>query len=180
MQIYLIYQITISHPTRNNMVYVSAFPCPRRLFSSHIGSWHCWPQPREATKLILFQPPEVYKVPEMGQNYQSCLNCVLDNTSPRPASTSTSAATSGCPIPRLQEAVPVVTSQDVLANAPLTFTPSQSHLSRCTCKCTIDSYSQVNLPLKTCSLMHHWLSLTSHHEHAIQVHPQERAIQMHG
>ena len=67
----------------------------------------------------------------MGQIIQSRLNCHLDNTSPRPASTSTSAATSGYPMPRLQEAVPVVTSQDVLAKALLTFTHKSRHLSRC-------------------------------------------------
>ena len=34
-----------------------------------------------------------------------------------------------------------VTSQDMLASAPSTFTRKSSHLSRCACKCTIDIHS---------------------------------------
>ena len=135
--------------------------------------------------------------PRLGPNYQSHLCCCLDNTSLRPASTSTSAAASGCSIPSPDfEAVPVspclcpprglqtftlksVTSQGVLASAPLTFTHKSPHLSRracnCTidfhsqvshlsrraCKCTIDFHSQVTSLLKTCFQVHHWLSLSS-------------------
>ena len=66
-QIYLINQIAFSHPASNNMVYVSTLLCPRRLFSPSIGSWLWWPRPRQATRLALFQPPGVYKEPEMGQ-----------------------------------------------------------------------------------------------------------------
>ena len=114
----------------------------------------------------------------MCQDHQSHLCSCLDNISPRPASTSTSAAASGCSIPRLwgcscvtrllstkrtadfhsQVTSPTknvlasalltstpcqVTSQDVLASAPLTFTHKSTHLSRHACKCTIDFHSQV-------------------------------------
>ena len=46
-----------------------------------------------------FQPYEVYKHPDFSQIIQSCLCCLLDTTSTRPAFTSTSAA-SGCSLPR--------------------------------------------------------------------------------
>ena len=90
----------------------------------------------------------------MSQIIQFHLNCHLDDTSPRPASTSASAAASGGPMPGLQEAVPVVTSQDVLANALLTFTRKSSHLSRRAHQRTVDFHSQVRSPLKMCSQMH--------------------------
>ena len=72
------------------------------------------------------------------------------------------------------------TSKIVLANSLLTFTPKSPQVSDLLCKCTSDFHSQVASPLKTCLLIHHWLSLTSLHECAIQVHTQERAIQVHG
>ena len=81
--------------------------------------------------------------PEMSQNHQSHLCCHFNNTSPRPTSTSTSAIASGYSMPRLREAVPVVT---LLVST----------------KMTIDFHSHVKSPLKTCSQMHSWLSVTSH------------------
>ena len=97
----------------------------------------------------------------MGQNHQSHLCCCLDNTSPRLAFTSTSAAASGCSIPRPEELVPVspfscpprgpqlfhsqVNSplKNVLANAPLTFTHKSTHSQERAFKCTLDFDSQV-------------------------------------
>ena len=76
----------------------------------------------------------------MGQNHQSHLCCCLNNTSPRLSFTSTSAAASGCSMPRPEELVPVspcscpprepqlfhsqvnFTSKNVLASALFTFT----------------------------------------------------------
>ena len=69
MNFYLICQMTSAHLTSNSMLCDNTLLCPRRLFSSPISSWLCSPQPMEATKLSLFQPPGVYKEPEMGQNY---------------------------------------------------------------------------------------------------------------
>ena len=66
MNFYLISQMTFAHLTSNSMLCDNTFLCPRRLFSSPISSWLCSPQPREATKLSLFQPPGVYKEPGMG------------------------------------------------------------------------------------------------------------------
>ena len=131
-----------AHLTSNGMLCDNTFLCPRTLFSSPISSWLSSPQPREATKLSLLQPPGVHKKPGLGQNHQSRLCCHLNSTSPWPASTSTSAAASECSIPRLREAVPVVT---LLVST----------------KRTVDFHSQVKSPLKTCSQMHHWLSLKS-------------------
>ena len=107
MNFYLLNQITSAHITSNNMLCDNTFLCPRRLFSSPISSWLCWPQPREATKLSLFQPHGVYKEPGMGQDLQSHLCCCLDKTFPRLAFTCTSAAASGCSMPRPEELVPV-------------------------------------------------------------------------
>ena len=81
--------------------------------------------------MSLFQPPEVHKEPRLGPNHQSHLYCCLDNTSPRPASTSTSAAASGCSIPRRRGRFGVT----LLVST----------------KRTADLHSQVTLPLKTCS-----------------------------
>ena len=81
--------------------------------------------------MSLFQPPEVHKEPRLGPNYQSHLYCCLDNTSPRPASTSTSAAASGCSIPRRR------------GRSGVTLLVST--------KRTADLHSQVTLPLKMCS-----------------------------
>ena len=130
MNFYLINQMTSAHLTSNSMVCENTFLCPRRLFSSPISSWRYWPQPRKATKLSLFQPPGVYKEPGMGQNYQSYLCCCLDNTSPRLAFISTSAAVSGCSIPRPEEPFPVL---------PCSCPPRGPQLFR-----TIDFHSQVN------------------------------------
>ena len=137
-------QMAFSHPTNNNMVYVSTFLCPRRLFSAPIGSWLYWPQPRKATKLSLFQPPGVYKEPEVGQNHQSHLCCCLDNTSPRLAFTSTSAAASVCSMPRPEEPVPVSPCScpprgPQLFHSQVNFT-SQEHAR----KCSVDFHPQVN------------------------------------
>ena len=131
MNFYLISQITSAHLTSNSMLCDSTFLCPRMLFSSPISSWLSFPQPREATKLSLFQPPGVPKEPRLGPNYQSHLYCCLDNTSPRPASTSTSVAASGCSMPRLR------------GRSCVTLLVST--------KRTADFHSQVTLPLKTCS-----------------------------
>ena len=118
--------------------------------------------------MSLFQPPEVYKEPGIGQNHQSHLCCHLGNTSPRLAftSTSTSAAASGCSIPRLEELVPVspylcpprgpqlfhsqvnFTLKNVLAQALSTFTRKSAHSQDRACKCTFDFHSRVTSPLK--------------------------------
>ena len=164
MQIYLMKQIAFSHPTSNNMVYVSTFLCPRRLFSPSKAEESWLPQPRQATKLSLFQPPGVYKEPEMGQNHQSHLLCCLDNTSsPRPDFTYNSAAVPGCAMPRSQERACKCTVdfllqvisplKNVLANAPLTF-----HR-----KSTSPLKNVLANAKRTCSQMHRWLSFASHH-----------------
>ena len=132
---YLINQMTSAHLTSNSMLCDNTFLCPRTLFSSPISSCLSSPQPREATKLSLFQPPGVHKEPGLGQNHQSHLCCCLDNTSPRPASTSTYAAASGCSRPRLR------------GHSCVTLVVST--------KRTSDFHLQVTLPLKTCSQMHH-------------------------
>ena len=142
MNLYLINQMTFAHLTSNSMLCDNTFLCPRTLFSSPISSWLGSPQPREATKLSLFQPPGVHKEPKLGQNHQSHLCSCLDDISPRTASPSTSAAASGCSIPRLWGCSCVtllvstkrtadfhsqVTSpkKNVLASALLAFTPCQ-------------------------------------------------------
>ena len=107
MNIYLLSQMTFAHLTRNSMPCDNTFLCPRTLFSSPISSWLGSPQPRETAQLSLFQPPEVHKGPRLSPNHQSHLYCCLDNTSPRPAFTSTSTAAVGCSMPRVAELVPV-------------------------------------------------------------------------
>ena len=107
MNFYLIGQMTFARLTSNSMLCDNTFLCPRTLFSSPISSWLSSPQPREATKLSLFQPGGVHKEHGLGQNHQSHLCCCLDNTSPRLPFTSTSTAASGCSMPRLAELVPV-------------------------------------------------------------------------
>ena len=144
------------------MVCVSTFQYPRRLFSSSIGSWLYWPQPRKSTKLSLFEPPGVYKEPEISQNHQSLLCCCLDNTSPRLAFTSTSIAASGCSIPRPEEPAPVSPCScppigQQLLHSQVNFTSQER-----ACKCTVDFYSQVNSLSRTCLQVHPWLSLASH------------------
>ena len=116
--------------------------------------------------MLLFQPPVVYKEPEWDPNHQSHHYCRLDNTSPRHASTSTSA--SGCSIPRLQgcSGVTLLMSskrtadfhsqvksslKTCLPRAPLTFTRKSLHLSRRAGNCTIEFHSQVNSSLRRAS-----------------------------
>ena len=66
---YLISRITSAHLTSNSMVCDNTLLCPRTLFSSPMGSWLGSPQPREATQLSLFQPPEVLMEHRLGPNY---------------------------------------------------------------------------------------------------------------
>ena len=66
----------------------------------------------------------------MGQIIQSHHYCCLDNTSPRPTFTSTSAAASGCSIPRLKGCFGVTLLMST--------------------KRTADFLSQVTSSLKTC------------------------------
>ena len=66
---YLISQITSAHLTGNSMLYDNTLLCPRTLFSSPMGSWLGSKQPREATQLSLFQPPEELKEHRLGPNY---------------------------------------------------------------------------------------------------------------
>ena len=130
IQIYLIKQMAFSHPTSNNMLCDHTFMCPRRLFSSFIGSWLKCPRLQYTTILSLFQLPEVYKQGKFSQIIQSHLCCCLDNSSPRPASTSTSAAASGCSITRPQELVPVSPCL-CPPRGPQTFTRKSSHSQEC-------------------------------------------------
>ena len=159
MNFYLIRQITSTHLISNSMLCDTTFLCPRTLFSSPISSWLGSPQPREATWLSLFQPPEVHKEPRLGPNYQSHLYCCLDYISPRPASTSTSAAASGCSMPRRRgrSGVTLLVSTKRTADLHLQVTLP---LKTCS-QVTIDFHSHVDSPLKTCLQMHHWLSLSS-------------------
>ena len=100
---------------------------------------------REAT----FQPPEVHKEPKLGPNHQSYLYCCLINTSPRPASTSTSATASGCSMPRCRGrsgvALLVSTKRTAHLHSQVTLP-----LKMCS-QVTVDFHSQVDSPLKTCS-----------------------------
>ena len=161
---YLIRQTIFAHLTSNTMLCDNTFLCPRRLFSSPISSWLSSPQPWEATKLSLFQPPGVHKEPEMGQNHQSNLCCCLDNISPRLAFTSTSTAASWCSIPRPAELVPV-SACSCPPRGPQLFHSQVNYISKIVlakcdfwlslrshftsqeraCKCTSDFHSQVTL-----------------------------------
>ena len=149
MNIYLISQITFAHITSNTMLF-DTFLCPRRLFCSCISFWLSSPQPWEATKVSLFQPPGVRKDPWMGQIDQAHLCCCLDNTSPRLAFTSTSTAASGCSMSRLGELVPVSPCScpprgPQLFHSQVNFT-SQEHARRS----TLDFHSQVNSLSRSC------------------------------
>ena len=158
MSFYLINRIT-SHLTSNSMLCDNTFLCPRTLFSSPISSWLGSPQPREVAKLSLFQPPGVHKEPRLGPNHQSHHCCCHDNTSPRPASTSTSAAASGCWMPRLRGCFCVTLLVSTKRTADF---HSQVTLPLKTCsRVTVHFHSQVNSPLKTCLQVHQWLSLSS-------------------
>ena len=90
----------------------------------------------------------VYKEPGWGPNHQSHLYCCLDNTSPRPAftSTSTSTAASGCSMPRL--AVFLCCLARVHQEDRSSSTHRSTHSQDRACKCTIDFHSEVTSPLK--------------------------------
>ena len=185
--------MTSAHLTSNSMLCDNTFLCPRRLFSSPISSWLRSPQPRKATKLSLFQPPGVYKEPGMGQIYQSHLCCCLDNTSPRLALTSASAAASGCWMPRPEELVPVspyscpprgpqlfhsqvnFTSQECACQVHLlTFTQKSLHLWRICLQVHLLTFTQKSLHLSRTCLQMHLLTLTQKSLHlwrmCLQVH----------
>ena len=107
----------------------------------------------------------------MGQNHQSHLCCCFDNTSPRLAFTSTSAAASGCSMSRPEEPVPV---------APCSYPPrgpqlfySQVNLTshERAHKCTVDFNSQVKSLLRKCSQMHRCSQMHSQ----VNLTSQERA-----
>ena len=161
MNFYLIKQMTSAHLTSNSMLCDNTFLCPRRLFSSPIRSWLCRLQPRKATKLSVFQPPGVYKKPGIGQDHQSHLCWCLNNTSPRLAFTSTSAAASGCSIPRREELVPV-SPCSCPPRGPQLFHSQVNFTSQArACQSTFDFHSQVNSLSRSCLQVHLWLSLTS-------------------
>ena len=159
MNFHLISQMTFAHLISNTMLCDNTFLCPRTLCSSPISSWLGSPQPREATKLSLFQPPGVHKEPGLGKNHQSPLCCHLDNTSPRLAFTSTSTAASGCSMPRLEELVPVLPCScpprgPRLFHSQVSFT-SQERAPQS----TFDFHSQVDTLWRSCSQVHLWFSL---------------------
>ena len=143
MNFYLISRITSAHLTSNSMLCDNTLLCPRTLFSSPMGSWLGSPQPREATWLSLFQPPEGHKEPRLGPNHQSHLCCCLDNTSPRPAPPLPLLLLLDVPCSNV-EADPVLPClcpprglQTFTRKWPLTFT-LKSDISQRTCKFTID------------------------------------------
>ena len=73
----------------------------------------------------------------MGQIHQSHLCSCLDNISSRPASTSTSAAASGCSMPWLRGWSPCLCAP----RGQQTFTRKSLHLPRRACQCTVDFHS---------------------------------------
>ena len=97
--------------------------------------------------MSLFQLPEVYKQGKFSQIIQSHLCCCLDNTSPRPASASTSAAASGYSMPRPQELVPGRLACVHQEDHRLSLASQLTSQERAR-KCTIDFHLQVNSPLK--------------------------------
>ena len=123
-------------------------------------------------------------------------SCLLDTTSTIPASTSTSAAVSGCSIPRRRGRFSITllvstkrtedshSQVNCTSKIVLTKWISDFHSqvnSRCASKCTSDFHSKVNCTSKIVLANYDfWLSLKSQHEHAIQVHTQECATQVHG
>ena len=80
----------------------------------------------------------------MGQNRQSHLCCCLDNTSPRLAFTSTSAAASGCSMPRPEELVPVSLCSCPPRGPKLFHSQVNFTSQECACQGTFDFHSQVN------------------------------------
>ena len=163
----------------------------QNLFSSSIGCWLWWPRPRQATNLSLFQPPGVYKEPEIRQIISL-----------------TSAAASTTPLEDLPSPPPLLLLLDVpclnlkslflcrlarvhqedCSSCTRKSTHSQERACKCTidfhsqvnftsleraCKCTIDFYSQVNSLSRTCLRMHHWISLAS------QLHLSRTCLQVH-
>ena len=105
----------------------------------------------------------------MGPNYQSHLYCCLDNTSPRPASTSTSAAASGCSMPRRRgrsgAALLVSTKRTADLHSQVTL-PLKTYS-----QVTVDFHSQATSPLKTCSRVTiDFHSQVSHLSTCLQVH----------
>ena len=154
MNFYLISQMTFAHLTSNSMLCDNTFLCPRTLFSSPISSWLGSPQPREATKLSLFQPPGVHKEPGLVQNHQSHLCCHIDNTSPRLAFTSTSTAASGCPFPRPEKLVLVSHCSCPLRRPQLFHLQVSLSSQERACQGTSDFHSQVNTPSRSCLQVH--------------------------
>ena len=154
--------MTFAHLTSNTMLCDNTFLCLRKLFSSPISSWLSSPQPWEATKVSLFQPPGVHKEPGMGQIIQSHLCCCLDNTSPRLAFTFTSTAASECSMPRLKELVPV-SPCSCSPRGPQLFHSEVNFTSQeCAYQSTLDFHSQVNSLSRSCLQVHFWLSFRSH------------------
>ena len=108
-----------------------------------MGSRLYAPTFRDAPFLSHFQLHEVYKPPELSKISQSRLCCHLDTTCTRPASTSTSAAASGCSIPRRQghSGVTLLVSTKRTAD----FHSQVNCTSKIVlAKCTFDFHSQVN------------------------------------
>ena len=111
----------------------------------------------------------------MGPNHQSHLFRYLDNTSPIPASTSTSAAASGCSMPRRRGrsgvALLVSTKRtaDLHSQVTVDFHSQVSHLSTCL-QVHCDFYSQVT-HLSTCLQVHcNFHSQVTHLSMCLQVH----------
>ena len=84
----------------------------------------------------------------MGQKHQYHLCCCLENTSPRLALTSTSAAATGCSIPTPEELVPVSPCSCLPRGLQL-FHPQVNFTSQDrACQGTFNFHSQVTSPLK--------------------------------
>ena len=89
---------------------------------------------------------------DWAQIIKSHLYCCLDNTFPRPASTSTSAAASGCSMPRRRGRSGVTLFVSTNRTADL---HSQVTFSFETCsQVTVDFHSQFTSPLRTCLQVH--------------------------
>ena len=84
----------------------------------------------------------------MGKDYQSHLCCCLDNTSPRLSFTSTSAAASGCSMPRSEGLVSVSPCLCPPRGPQLFHSQVNVTSQERACKCTFDFHSQVTSPLK--------------------------------
>ena len=132
------------------------FRCPRRLFTSLMGSWLKCPLLQDMTSLSLFQLPDVYKRGKFIKIISITLLLPWQHLS------KTCLHLYLCCRFWMFHTQTSRGSSWRARKCTVDFPRKSSHLSRRARKCTVDFHLQVKSPLKTFLQVHLWLSLTSH------------------